>query len=74
MAKIQVDAQKAEAKTMIDLERMDQDERLESAKLAAKVAMQDSKDESQQEIEGFKAGFNLIRDTLDDEKRRAITF
>jgi hypothetical protein len=47
---------------------MDQEERLESAKLAAKVAMQDSKEETQQEIEGFKAGFSLIRDTLDDEK------
>jgi hypothetical protein len=68
MAKVQVDAQKAQAKTMLDLEKMDQEERLESAKIAAKVAMQDSKEESQQEIEGFKAGFNLIRDTLDDEK------
>jgi hypothetical protein len=68
MAKVQVDAQKAEAKTMLDLEKMDQEERLESAKLAAKVAMQDSKEETQQEIEGFKAGFSLIRDTLDDEK------
>ncbi len=68
MAKVQVDAQKAQAKTMLDLEKMDQEERLESAKIAAKVAMQDSKDETQQEIEGFKAGFNLIKDTLDDEK------
>ena len=68
MAKVQVDAQKAQAKTMLDLEKMDQEERLESARIAAKVAMQDSKEETQQEIEGFKAGFNLIRDPLDDEK------
>ena len=68
MAKIQVDAQKAEAKTILDLEKMDQEERLESAKIAAKVAMQDSKEETQQEIEGFKAGFNLIKDTLDEQK------
>jgi hypothetical protein len=68
MAKVQVDAQKAQAKTMLDLEKMDQEERLESAKIAAKVAMQDSKEETQQEIEGFKAGFNLIKDTLDEQK------
>ena len=68
MAKVQVDAQKAQAKTMLDLEKMDQEERLESAKIAAKVAMQDSKEEAQQEIEGFKAGFNLIKDTLDEKK------
>ncbi len=68
MAKVQVDAQKAQAKTMLDLEKMDQEERLESAKIAAKVAMQDSKEEAQQEIEGFKAGFNLIKDTLDEQK------
>ncbi len=68
MAKIQVDAQKAEAKTMLDLEKLNQQERLESAKIAAKVAMQESKDESQQEIEGFRAGFNLIKDTLDEQK------
>ena len=70
MAKVQVDAQKAEAKTMLDLEKLDQQERLESAKIAAKVAMQESKDESQQEIEGFKAGFNLIKDTIENEKGR----
>ena len=68
MAKVQVDAQKAQAKTMLDLENMDQEERLESAKLAAQVAMQDCKEETQQEIEGFKAGFNLIKDTLDEQK------
>ena len=36
MAKVQVDAQKAEAKTMLDLEKMDQEERLESAKTRRK--------------------------------------
>ena len=68
MAKVQLDAQKTEAKTMLDLEKMDQEERLESARLATKVALQESKEESQQEIEGFKAGFDLIKDTLDGEK------
>jgi hypothetical protein len=70
MAKVQVDAQKAEAKTMLDLEKLDQQERLESAKIAAKVAMQESKDESQQEIEGFRAGFNLIKDVINDDETR----
>jgi len=54
MAKVQVDAQKAEAKTMLDLEKLDQQERLESAKIAAKVAMQEGKEVSQQEVEGLK--------------------
>ena len=70
MAKVQVDAQKAQAKTMLDLEKMDQEERLESAKIAAKVAMQDCKEASQQEIEGFKAGFNMVKDIIDDEESK----
>src|SRR5210317_624269 len=70
MAKVQVDAQKAEAKTMLDLEKLDQQERLESAKIAAKVAMQEGKEVSQQEVEGFKAGFNLVRDIIDDDETR----
>jgi len=70
MAKVQVDAQKAEAKTMLDLEKLGQQERLESAKIAAKVAMQEGKEVSQQEVEGFKAGFNLVRDIIDDDETR----
>jgi hypothetical protein len=70
MAKVQVDAQKAQAKTMLDLEKMDQEERLESAKIAAKVAIQDSKEESDQEIEGFKAGFNMVKEMIDDEESK----
>jgi len=70
MAKVQVDAQKTEAKTMLDLEKLDQQERLESAKIAAKVAMQEGKEVSQQEVEGFKAGFNLVRDIIDDDETR----
>ena len=70
MAKVQVDAQKAQAKTMLDLEKMDQEERLESAKIAAKVAIQDNKEESDQEIEGFKAGFNMVKEMIDDEESK----
>ena len=38
--------------------------------VAQRPDSQESKDESQQEIEGFKAGFNLVRDTLNDEESK----
>jgi len=66
MAKIQADLEKSRGKTMVDLQRMEQQERIESARLASKMATQEQKDQSQQEIEGFKAGFNLVRDLLDE--------
>jgi hypothetical protein len=66
MAKIQADLEKTRGKTMVDLQRMEQQERIESARLASKMQLQDKKDESQQEIEGFKAGFNLVRDLIDE--------
>jgi len=70
MARVQIDAEKAEAKAMLDIEKLDQQERLESARIAAKVAMQEGRDISQQEIEGFKAGFSLIKDIMDDDETR----
>jgi len=66
MAKIQVDLEKSRNKSMVDLQKMEQQERIESARLASKMATQKEKDESQKEIEGFKAGFNLVRDLIDD--------
>jgi hypothetical protein len=66
MAKIQVDLEKSRNKSMVDLQKMEQQERIESARLASKMATQQGKDESQKEIEGFKAGFNAIRDLVDD--------
>jgi hypothetical protein len=66
MAKIQVDLEKSRSKSMVDLQKMEQQERIESARLASKMATQQSKDESQKEIEGFKAGFNVVRDLIDD--------
>lgn len=66
MAKIQADLEKTRGKTMVDLQRMEQQERIESARLASKMQLQDKQDESQQEIEGFKAGFNLVRDLIDE--------
>lgn len=68
MAKVQVDAQKAQAKALLDLEKMDQNERLEAAKIAAKIALEETKESNQQEIEGFRAGFDLIRDAIDGEE------
>ena len=66
MAKIQVDLEKSQNKSMLDLQKMEQQERIESARLASKMATQQGKDESQKEIEGFKAGFNTIRNLIDD--------
>ncbi len=66
MAKIQVDLEKSRNKSMVDLQKMEQQERIESARLASKMATQQSKDESQKEIEGFKAGFNVVRDLIDE--------
>ncbi len=66
MAKIQADLEKSQNKSMVDLQKMEQQERIESARLASKMATQQSRDESQKEIEGFKAGFNAIRDLVDD--------
>ena len=66
MAKIQADLQKSQNKSMLDLQKMEQQERIESARLASKMATQQGKDESQKEIEGFKAGFNTIRNLIDD--------
>jgi len=66
MAKIQVDLEKSRNKSMVDLQKMEQQERIESARLASKMATQRSRDESQKEIEGFKAGFNVVRDLIDE--------
>ncbi len=66
MAKIQADLQKSQNKSMLDLQKMEQEERIESARLAAKMTTQQGRDESLKEIEGFKAGFNIVRDLIDD--------
>jgi hypothetical protein len=66
MAKIQADLEKSRGKAMIDVQKMEQQERIESARLATKLQGQRESDESQKEIEGFKAGFNLVRDLIDE--------
>ena len=67
MAKIQADLQKAEGKNMVDIEKLQQQERIEAAKLASKIDTNQDNIQSREEIEGFKAGFNLVRDLMDDE-------
>ena len=66
MAKIQADLEKSRGKTMVDLQKMEQQERIESAKIAAKMQSQESDEQNKKEIEGFKAGFDLVRDLLDE--------
>ena len=66
MQKIEQQERIESAKAMTDLQKMEQQERIESARLASKMATQQSRDESQKEIEGFKAGFNVVRDLIDD--------
>jgi hypothetical protein len=67
MAKIQSDLEKFRAKTDLDYEKMDQEERIEAAKIAAKVESQRETMGAQAEMEGFRSGFNLVRDLLDDD-------
>ncbi len=67
MAKIEADMQKAQQKLMLDAEKLQSQERIESGKLAAKMQSENSRSETQKEIEGFKAGFDLVRDALDNE-------
>lgn len=66
MAKIQADLEKSRSKTMVDMQRLEQQERIESAKIASKMQTQAQKEESQKEIAGFKAGFDLVRDIIDE--------
>lgn len=67
MAKIQADMQKTQQKLALDAEKLQSQERIESGKLAAKMSSDNDRNETQKEIEGFKAGFNLVRDALDNE-------
>jgi len=67
MAKIEADMQKAQQKLMLDAEKLQSQERIESGKLAAKMQSENSRSETQKEIEGFKAGFDLVKDALDNE-------
>lgn len=67
MAKVQASNAKTQAEAAIDMERINSQERIEAGKLTAKVAAQREKDQAIQEIEGFRAGFELMREALDDD-------
>jgi hypothetical protein len=67
MAKIQADLEKAREKTALDYEKMEQEERLEAAKIAAKMQSQQDTMSAQAEMEGFRSGFSLVKDLIDDE-------
>jgi hypothetical protein len=67
MAKIQADLQKAQGKAAFDMEKLQTEERIEAAKLAAKMKTAEDGNQSREEIEGFKSGFNLVRDLLDND-------
>lgn len=68
MAKIQADLQKAQGKAALDMERLQTQERIEAAKIAAKMDSVKEGNRSKEEIAGFQAGFDIVRDLLDDDK------
>jgi hypothetical protein len=67
MAKIQSDLETANKKLMLEAEKVQSTERIEAGRISAKMASDNERNETQKEIEGFKAGFNLVRDALDNE-------
>ena len=67
MAKIQADLQKAQGKAIVDMEKIQTEERIEAAKIAAKMKSAQDGERSRQEIEGFRSGFNLVRDLIDND-------
>ena len=70
MARIQLDLQKAQEKATLDREKIDSQERIESAKIGAKVASDAIRQEeidSREAIEGAKMGMDLVKDLIEDE-------
>jgi hypothetical protein len=68
MAKIQADLQKAQGKAALDMEKLQTQERIEAAKIAAKMDSVKDNNRSREEVAGFQAGFDIVRDLLDDDK------
>ena len=66
MAKIQADLEKSRNDAMLQTQKLEQQERIESARIASKMSTERDREESKKEIEGFKAGFNLVKDMLDE--------
>lgn len=66
MAKIQADLEKSRNDVMLQTQKLEQQERIESARIASKMSTERGREEAKKEIEGFKAGFNLVKDMLDE--------
>jgi hypothetical protein len=72
MAKIQADLQKAADKSSLEREKMEQQDRLEGAKLGVKIAADNSREEletkkiaSKEQLEGAKLGKEIAKDLID---------
>jgi len=66
MAKIQLDMQKAQEKAVLDREKMDQEERIESARIGAKLATDENRLSSAEMLKGFERGVDVVKDTLSE--------
>jgi hypothetical protein len=74
MAKIQLDLQKAMDKSALEREKLSQQERLEEAKLGARIAEDNSREQleskriaSKEQIEGAKLGKEIAKDLMNDK-------
>ena len=63
MGRLELDQQKAAVKAELDRMRLEQQKDIEDKRIAVKLAQ----DESQQQMEGFKIGVDLVQDALDDK-------
>lgn len=68
MAKINADLEKSKDKSALEARKLDQQERIEAAKLASRMSVEQEQSRSREEIAGFKAGFDIVRDILDDDQ------
>jgi len=68
MAKINADLEKSRDKSALEARKIEQQERIEAAKLASKMSVEQEQSRSKEEIAGFKAGFDIVRDILDDDQ------
>ena len=68
MAKINADLEKSRDRSALEARKIEQQERIEAAKLASKMSVEQEQSRSKEEIAGFKAGFDIVRDILDDDQ------
>ena len=74
MAKIQADLQKAADKSSLEREKLSQNERLETAKLGARISADNSREQleskriaSKEQVEGAKLGKEIAKDLMDKD-------